>query len=50
VDENEINDLSRLIHFISLNNIRIGSFSEITAQMESKDTMIPSSNSTSQMS
>jgi peptidoglycan/xylan/chitin deacetylase (PgdA/CDA1 family) len=50
VDENEINDLSRLIHFILSNNIHIGSFSEITAQMESKDTIMPSSNSTSQTS
>ena len=50
VDQNAINELSRLIHFISLNNIRIGSFAEITAEMENKDTMIPSSNSTSQTS
>jgi hypothetical protein len=50
VDENEINDLSRLIHFILSNNVRIGSFSEITAEMESKDTIMPSSNSTSQTS
>jgi peptidoglycan/xylan/chitin deacetylase (PgdA/CDA1 family) len=50
VDENEINDLSRLIHFILSNNVRIGSFAEITAEMENKDTMIPSSNSTSQTS
>jgi hypothetical protein len=51
VDENEINDLSRLIEFILSNNIRIGSFSEITAEMESKGTIImPSSNSTSQTS
>jgi hypothetical protein len=51
VDENEINDLSRLIQFILSNNIRIGSFSEITAEMESKGTIImPSSNSTSQTS
>src|SRR5215210_1939594 len=51
VDENQINDLSRLIQFILLNNIRIGSFSEITAEMESKGTIIiPSSNSTSQTS
>ena len=49
VDENQINDLSRLIQFIISNNIRIGSFSEITAEMESKGTIIiPSSNSTSQ--
>jgi hypothetical protein len=49
VDENEINDLSRLIFFILSNNIRIGSFSEITAETETKDdTIMPSSNSTSQ--
>ena len=50
VDENEINDLSRLIHFILSNNIHISSFSEITAEMESKGMIMPSSNSTSQTS
>jgi len=51
VDENQINDLSRLIQFILLNNIRIGSFSEITVEMESKGAIImPSSNSTSHTS
>jgi hypothetical protein len=34
VDENEINDLSHLIDLILSNNIHIGSFSEITAEME----------------
>ncbi len=48
VDQNAINELSRLIHFLSLNNIRIGSFAEITAEMENKDTIIPTSSSTSQ--
>jgi peptidoglycan/xylan/chitin deacetylase (PgdA/CDA1 family) len=50
VDENEINDLSRLIHFILSNNIHISSFSEITPEMESKGMIMPSSNSTSQAS
>ncbi len=36
VDQNAINDLSRLIHFLSSNNTRIGSFAEITAGMEDK--------------
>jgi peptidoglycan/xylan/chitin deacetylase (PgdA/CDA1 family) len=48
VDQNAINELSRLIHFLSLNNIRIGSFAEITAEMENKDAIIPNSNSASQ--
>ena len=47
VDQNAINELSRLIHFLSLNNIRIGSFAEITSEMENKDTIIPNSNSAS---
>ena len=50
VDQNAINELSRLIHFILSNNIRIGSFAEITAEMKNKDMIIPSSNSTSQTS
>lgn len=37
VDQNSINELSRLLHFLSLNNIRIGSFAEIPAEMENKD-------------
>ena len=51
VDENQINDLSRLIDFMLSNNIRVGSFSELTAETQSKDDIImPSSNSTSQIS
>jgi peptidoglycan/xylan/chitin deacetylase (PgdA/CDA1 family) len=50
VDENEINDLSRLIDLILSNNIHVSSFSEITAEMESEDEIMPSSNSTSQTS
>ena len=37
VDQNSINEFSRLLHFLSLNNIRIGSFAEIPAEMENKD-------------
>jgi peptidoglycan/xylan/chitin deacetylase (PgdA/CDA1 family)/3D (Asp-Asp-Asp) domain-containing protein len=48
LDENEINDLSRLIDLILSNNIRLGSFSEITSEIESKDEIMPSFNSTSQ--
>lgn len=48
---NEITDLSRLIDMMLTNNIPIGSFSEITAEMQSGgNTFIPSSNSTSQTS
>ena len=50
VDQNATNELSRLIHFLLSNNIRIGSFAEITAEMDNKDMIIPSSNSTSQTS
>ena len=46
---NEITDLSRLIDMMLTNNIPIGSFSEITAGMQSQNnTLMPSSNSTSQ--
>ncbi|MDQ5876109.1 MAG: polysaccharide deacetylase family protein, partial [Thermoproteota archaeon] len=48
LDENEINDLSRLIDSILSNNIRIGSFSEIIGETESNDMIMTSSNSTSQ--
>ena len=46
---NEITDLSRLIDMMITNNLDIGSFSEITAGMQSGgNTLTPSSNSTSQ--
>lgn len=46
---NEITDLSRLIDMMIANNLPIGSFSEITAGMQSGgNTLTPSSNSTSQ--
>lgn len=46
---NEITDLSRLIDMMVANNLPIGSFSEITAGMQSGgNTLTPSSNSTSQ--
>ena len=46
---NEITDLSRLIDIMIANNLHIGSFSEITAGMQSGgNTLTPSSNSTSQ--
>jgi Polysaccharide deacetylase len=46
---NEITDLSRLIDMMLANNLPIGSFSEITAGMQSGgNTLTPSSNSTSQ--
>jgi Polysaccharide deacetylase len=46
---NEITDLSRLIDMMLTNNVPIGSFSEITAGMQSGgNTSMPSSNSTSQ--
>jgi hypothetical protein len=48
VDENQINDLSRLIDLILSNNLHISSFSEMIAEMEGKDKIMPSSNSTSQ--
>jgi len=43
LDANEINDLSRLIDLILSNNIRIGSFSEIIAEAESNERIMPSS-------
>jgi peptidoglycan/xylan/chitin deacetylase (PgdA/CDA1 family) len=43
LDENEINDLSRLIDSILSNNIRIGSFSEIIGEAESNMRIMPSS-------
>jgi peptidoglycan/xylan/chitin deacetylase (PgdA/CDA1 family)/3D (Asp-Asp-Asp) domain-containing protein len=48
LDENETNDLSRLIDLILSNNIRLGSFSEVTGEIEVQDGMIASSNLTSQ--
>jgi peptidoglycan/xylan/chitin deacetylase (PgdA/CDA1 family)/3D (Asp-Asp-Asp) domain-containing protein len=48
LDENETNDLSRLIDLILSNNIRLGSFSEVTGEIEVQDGMISSSNLTSQ--
>ncbi len=51
VDDNQINVLSRLIDFMLLNNIHVGSFYELTAKMQSKDTLIMrSSNSTPNIS
>jgi Polysaccharide deacetylase len=51
VDENQISDLSRLIDFMLSNNIRVGSFSELTSEIQSKDDIkARSSNSTSQTS
>jgi peptidoglycan/xylan/chitin deacetylase (PgdA/CDA1 family)/3D (Asp-Asp-Asp) domain-containing protein len=48
LDENETNDLSRLIDLILSNNIPLGSFFEVTEKIEMKDEIIQSSNSTSQ--
>ncbi|MBD0359427.1 MAG: polysaccharide deacetylase family protein, partial [Nitrososphaeraceae archaeon] len=48
LDENETNDLSRLIDLILSNNIRLGSFSEVTGEIEIQDEMMSSSNPTSQ--
>ncbi|HEX5978682.1 MAG TPA: polysaccharide deacetylase family protein [Nitrososphaeraceae archaeon] len=48
LDENETNDLSRLIDLILSNNIPLGSFFEVTEKLEMKDEIIQSSNSTSQ--
>ena len=48
LDENETNDLSRLIDLILSNNIRLGSFSEVTGEIEIRDEMMSSSNPTSQ--
>jgi hypothetical protein len=48
LDENETSDLSRLIDLILSNNIRLGSFSEVTGEIELQDGMISSSNPTSQ--
>jgi peptidoglycan/xylan/chitin deacetylase (PgdA/CDA1 family) len=48
LDENEINDLSHLIDLILSNNIHLGSFSEITTEIENKEEIMPSSNLTSQ--
>jgi peptidoglycan/xylan/chitin deacetylase (PgdA/CDA1 family) len=48
LDENPIRDFSSLIDLILSNNIHLGSFSEITREMESNDKIMPSSNSTSQ--
>jgi peptidoglycan/xylan/chitin deacetylase (PgdA/CDA1 family)/3D (Asp-Asp-Asp) domain-containing protein len=48
LEENEINDLSRLIDLILSNNIRLGSLSEITSEIESRGEIMPTSNSTSQ--
>ena len=48
LDENETNDLSRLIDLILSNNIPLGSFFEVTQKLEMKDEIIQSSNSTSQ--
>jgi peptidoglycan/xylan/chitin deacetylase (PgdA/CDA1 family) len=48
LDENEINDFSRLIDLILSNNIHLGSFSEITTEIENKEEITPSSNLTSQ--
>jgi peptidoglycan/xylan/chitin deacetylase (PgdA/CDA1 family) len=43
LDENEIDDLSRLIDLILSNNIRIGSFSDIIAESESIERIMPTS-------
>lgn len=43
LDENEINDLSRLIDLILSNNIRIGSSSEIIGEAQSNMRVVPSS-------
>ena len=48
LDENEINDLSRLTDLILSNNIRFGSFSQVTGEIEVQDEMMSSSNATSQ--
>ncbi|MBD0359147.1 MAG: polysaccharide deacetylase family protein [Nitrososphaeraceae archaeon] len=48
LDENPIRDLSSLIDLILSNNIHLGSFSEITQEMENNNKIMPSSNSTSQ--
>ena len=48
LDENQTSDLSRLIDLILSNNIRLGSFSEVTGEIELQDGMISSSNPTSQ--
>jgi hypothetical protein len=48
LDENETNDLSRLIDLMLSNNIRLGSFSDVTGEIEIPDEMTSSSNPTSQ--
>jgi peptidoglycan/xylan/chitin deacetylase (PgdA/CDA1 family) len=49
LDDNEINDLSRLIDMILSNNIYVKSFNEITTEIASKERIVPSSNSISQV-
>ncbi|HZA62589.1 MAG TPA: polysaccharide deacetylase family protein, partial [Nitrososphaeraceae archaeon] len=48
VDENEINDLSSLIDLILSNNIRVGSFSEVTGEIEIQNEMMMSSSNSTQ--
>jgi peptidoglycan/xylan/chitin deacetylase (PgdA/CDA1 family) len=48
LDENETNDLSRLIDLILSNNIRLGSLSEVAGEIEVLDEMMSSANPTSQ--
>jgi peptidoglycan/xylan/chitin deacetylase (PgdA/CDA1 family) len=43
LDENSINNLSRLIDLMLSNNIPLGSFSEITAETETNERIMPSS-------
>jgi peptidoglycan/xylan/chitin deacetylase (PgdA/CDA1 family)/3D (Asp-Asp-Asp) domain-containing protein len=48
LDENEMNDLSRLIELILSNNIGLGSLSEVVEKIEVQDEMMSNVNSTSQ--
>jgi peptidoglycan/xylan/chitin deacetylase (PgdA/CDA1 family) len=48
LDENEINDLSRLIDLMLSNNIGLGSLSEVAEKIEVQDEMMSNANSASQ--